>query len=207
VLGSTLLSPLTTPAALHAVGWLAEGDYAEDLHGLAAGGVGAFLAAAVVVPSLAGLGGRLALGGARAAAAAPVLKAVNAVNLLLLNYSNAAVSLPEAVNNPDPDFWAVTGGLALALCVLGFGAGAWLARRLGAGRPQQAALMFGLGMSNNGTGLVLASLALADHPRVLLPVILYNLVQHLVAGAASALLDPPPAPAAGAPAGRLGYLA
>ena len=42
--------------------------------------------------------------------------------------------------------------------------------------------MFGLGMNNNGTGLVLASMALADHPRVMLPIIFYNLVQHLVAG-------------------------
>jgi hypothetical protein len=43
--------------------------------------------------------------------------------------------------------------------------------------------MFGLGMNNNGTGLVMASMALADHPRVLLPIIFYNLVQHLAAGA------------------------
>jgi BASS family bile acid:Na+ symporter len=47
---------------------------------------------------------------------------------------------------------------------------------------EKVALMFGLGMNNNGTGLVLASMALADHPRVLLPIIFYNLVQHLVAG-------------------------
>ena len=43
-------------------------------------------------------------------------------------------------------------------------------------------LMFGLGMSNNGTGLVLASMSLSDHPQVMLPIIFYNLVQHLVAG-------------------------
>ncbi len=42
--------------------------------------------------------------------------------------------------------------------------------------------MFGLGMNNNGTGLVLASMALANYPRVLLPIIFYNLVQHLIAG-------------------------
>ena len=42
--------------------------------------------------------------------------------------------------------------------------------------------MFGLGMNNNGTGLVLASMSLADHPRVMLPIIFYNLVQHLIAG-------------------------
>ena len=42
--------------------------------------------------------------------------------------------------------------------------------------------MFGLGMNNNGTGLVLASLTLAAHPAVMLPIIFYNLVQHVVAG-------------------------
>jgi hypothetical protein len=43
-------------------------------------------------------------------------------------------------------------------------------------------------MNNNGTGLVMASLALADHPRVLLPIIVSNLVQHLVAGAADRMI-------------------
>ena len=42
--------------------------------------------------------------------------------------------------------------------------------------------MYGLGMNNNGTGLVLASLSLAAYPRVMLPIIFYNLVQHVVAG-------------------------
>jgi hypothetical protein len=36
-------------------------------------------------------------------------------------------------------------------------------------------------MNNNGAGLVLASMALADHPQVMLPVIFYNLAQHLIA--------------------------
>jgi hypothetical protein len=34
-----------------------------------------------------------------------------------------------------------------------------------------------------------ASMALADHPRVLLPIIFYNLVQHLVAGCADLILS------------------
>jgi BASS family bile acid:Na+ symporter len=37
-------------------------------------------------------------------------------------------------------------------------------------------------MNNNGTGLVLASAALADHPKVLLTIISYNLVQQAGAG-------------------------
>jgi BASS family bile acid:Na+ symporter len=181
VLGSTLLSPITTPLALHAVGWLAEGDYAARLHELASGGAGAFLGVCVVLPSLLGVAGRWALGEERSARIRPDLKLLNSLNLLLLNYANAAVSLPEAVSNPDGDFVAVTLGLVLALCVLAFAVGAWLARLFGADGGQRISLMFGLGMNNNGTGLVLASLALADHPRVMLPIILYNLVQHLVA--------------------------
>jgi len=43
-------------------------------------------------------------------------------------------------------------------------------------------MMYGLGMNNNGTGLVLASLAVASFPRIMVPIIFYNLVQHLVAG-------------------------
>ncbi len=41
--------------------------------------------------------------------------------------------------------------------------------------------MFGLGMNNNGTGLVLAASALSDHPAVLLPMIFYTLTQQVLA--------------------------
>jgi BASS family bile acid:Na+ symporter len=52
--------------------------------------------------------------------------------------------------------------------------------------------MFGLGMTNNGTGLVLASVALPEYPRIVLPILIYNLIQHLVAGAAQRMLCPRP---------------
>lgn len=182
VLFSTLLSPLTTPVALHSVGLLATGDYAEDLHELAAGSTGAFLTVAVVMPSLLGLGMRRAIGEAKIASVKPQLKLANSLNLLLLNYSNASVSLPQTVADPDWDFLAVTLGIVVGLCVFAFSAGWLIARLTKADKAQRISLMFGLGMNNNGTGLVLASMALADHPRVLLPIIFYNLVQHLVAG-------------------------
>jgi bile acid:Na+ symporter, BASS family len=182
VLFSTLLSPLTTPIALHSVGLMASGDYAEDLHELAAGGTGMFLAVCVLAPSLAGIVVRRAVGDARYAVARPRLKMINSVILLVLNYSNASVSLPQAVADPDPDFLAVTVVIVVALCVLAFAAGWWVSRLLKATPAQRTSLMFGLGMNNNGTGLVLASMALADHPRVMLPIIFYNLVQHLIAG-------------------------
>ena len=182
VLFSTLLSPLTTPIALHSVGLMATGDYAEDLHELAAGGTGMFLAICVLAPSLIGIGVRRVVGDARYAAAKPRLKLINCAILLVLNYSNASVSLPQAVVRPDLDFLIVTMGIVVTLCVLAFAAG-WLVSWLLKATPaQQTSLMFGLGMNNNGTGLVLASMALADHPRVMLPIIFYNLVQHLIAG-------------------------
>jgi BASS family bile acid:Na+ symporter len=188
VLGSTLLSPLTTPVALHGVGVLTTGDYSERLHELASESTGVFLGVAVILPSLLGIGVRQLVGGGRIDAAKPYLKLFNSVNLLLLNYSNAAVSLPQTIADPDWDFLAVILSIVVTLCVLAFAAGWWLGRVLKGDPAQQAALMFGLGMNNNGTGLVLASLALADYPRVLLPIIFYNLVQHLVAAAVDALL-------------------
>jgi bile acid:Na+ symporter, BASS family len=182
VVGSTLLSPFATPMALHAVGFMAEGGYAEDLHELAAHGSGVFLAACVVVPSILGIATRLLLGEARLAVVRPYLKLANSANLLVLSYSNAAAALPQAIADPDWDFLGAILTITSGLCVLAFGAGRAIAAWMGAGPSSRASLMYGLGMNNNGTGLVLASMALADHPRVMLPIIFYNLVQQVVAG-------------------------
>ena len=182
VLVSTIISPLTTPWALDAVGLMTTGDYSEDLHEMAGNGMGAFLGVWVILPSLLGILVGGFLGQAKMSRMKPHLKLLNFVNLLLLNYSNAAVSLPESVSNPDPDLLLVILAITASLCGLAFAAGWYLARLFKLDAAQQASLMFGLGMNNNGTGLVLASMALADHPRVMLPIIFYNLVQHLVAG-------------------------
>ena len=194
VLFSTFLSPLTTPLALRSVGLMATGEYARDLHELAAGGTGLFLVVCVLAPSVLGIGARRVIGDRRHAAAKPGLKLLNSAVLLILNYSNASVSLPQAVRNPDLDFLAVTLAIVVSLCGLAFAAGWLLARLLKATPAERTSLMFGLGMNNNGTGLVLASMALAGHPRVMLPIILYNLVQHLVAGLVDRLVTRPPAP-------------
>jgi BASS family bile acid:Na+ symporter len=191
VLISTLLSPLTTPLALHGVGLMASGPYAQSLHDLAAGGTGMFLTICVLAPSLLGIATRRAIGDARHRRARPSLKLINLLILLLLNYSNASVSLPQAVANPDADFLLATLAIVVCLCGLAFFGGWLIARALRATPPQRTALMFGLGMNNNGTGLVLASLALANHPRVMLPIIFYNLVQHLAAGIVDRLICRP----------------
>lgn len=189
VLFSTLLSPLTTPIALHAVELLTVGEYADGLHQLASGGTNAFLALAVIGPSFTGVALRFLLRGMAISRGKTYLKLVNSLVLFLLIYSNASLSLPQAVRMPDYDFLAVMLFIATALCAAAFGAGWLLAKLLKAGPAERIALMFGLGMNNNGAGLVLASLALADHPRAMLPLIFYNLVQHLVAGGVDRIIQ------------------
>ena len=184
---STLLSPLTTPVVLNAVGGLASGKYAASLHHLAAGGAGTFLALFVLLPSLIGIALRMAIGAGPLTRAKPVLKLLNAANLLALTYSNASVALPHAVAERDWDFLGVMLVIVLGLCVLGFVSGWALARLLREDEARRTSLVFGLGMNNNGTGLVLASTALAQFPSVMLPVIFYNLVQHIVAAIADRL--------------------
>jgi BASS family bile acid:Na+ symporter len=186
ILLSTLLSPLTTPAVLRAAGLVAGGDGAAALAGLA-GGTGALLTACVLVPSAAGVAARLVAGRA-ASAAMPALKLVNAVIILVLCYANASACLPQALARPDWDFLGLVLAAVAGQGVLAFAAGGWVGRAVGADRSQRASLVFGLGMSNNGTGLVLAAEVLTSHPMGMLPVVAYNLVQHLLAGAADRAL-------------------
>jgi BASS family bile acid:Na+ symporter len=194
VLTSTFLSPLTTPITFDLVEQMATGAYAQVLDELEGNGTGMLLILCVLIPSLLGMAARTVIGVGRLRLAQPVLKVVNSVNLLLLNYSNASVSLPEVVADPDWDFLAVTLAIVVALCVFAFGSGWYLARLLRTDASQRASLVFSLGMNNNGAGLVLASMALADHPRILLPIIFYNLVQHLVAGVVDFFITRSPSP-------------
>jgi bile acid:Na+ symporter, BASS family len=204
VLFSTVLSPLTSPIAFDLVDHMASGEYAAALENLESNTTGVLLIVCVLLPSIAGIGLRYALTTSRVARLNPTLKLVNSVNLLLLNYSNAAVSLPQAAAEHDWDFLTVIVLIALALCVLAFASGWLVARLLKVDLAARTSLMFALGMNNNGTGLVLASMALAQYPRVLLPVIFYNLIQHLVAGVVDRTWcrPEPPATVAQSPAAR-----
>lgn len=188
VIGSTFLSPITTPIALHSVGLMTTGDYSTDLHELATVTSGWFLLVSVIIPTVLGIVCRSLLSARAVSIVKPRLKLINCVVLLILNYANAAMSLPQAFSNPDVDFLAAILGVTLLLCVVAFFSGWLIAWLNSSDRSDQVSLMFGLGMNNNGTGLVLASMSLADHPRVLLPIIFYNLVQHLVAGSVNRLV-------------------
>jgi BASS family bile acid:Na+ symporter len=179
---STVFSPITTPIVLTAFGSLADGYGASLLTDLGGCRSGVFLALCVVVPSLAGMIIGPGLSADQRAWLRQRAKLFNSLALLFLCYANAAGSLPQVFGQPDWDFLALVLAGATALCVVAFAAGWLLARLLKVDEPQQRSLMFGLGMNNNGTGLVLASTCMVGSPGAVLPVLVYNLVQHLVAG-------------------------
>ena len=182
ILISTLFSPLTTPVALHFSGNLTTGDYSEDLHLLADGNANLFLIISVVIPSFMGIALHFIMKEKKANKLRNGLKEANLLILLLLNYFNACNVLPGIIKNPDWDFLLMILIVTLLLCIAAFGVGALIGRVLKTNKADSTSLMFGLGMNNNGTGLVLASMTLSDHPLVLLPIIVYNLLQHIIAG-------------------------
>lgn len=182
VLFSTLFSPLTTPLGLHSIGFMATGDYADDLHEIAGQGTGAFLFISVLLPTGLGVLLHFILPEQTVKAIQKPIKDINLINLLLLNYANASLVLPQVFQTPDWDFLIAIAIITGSLCAVAFFIGSLIATSLHSSAAEKSSLMFGLGMNNNGTGLVLASLSLADHPHVMLPIICYNLIQHIVAG-------------------------
>jgi BASS family bile acid:Na+ symporter len=189
VLLSTLLSPLTTPLAFGIASRVAPGEAGAVLNHLSgAGGAGAFVAVWIVLPMVTGLATRWVVGRTLADAAGPYLKRITSVVLLVLCYANASACLPGVVAEPDWDFLALVAGAAGLMCVTAFATGFGVARVVCADPARQAALVFGVGMANNGAGLALAAGALAGCPMALLPVVVVNLVQHLAAGWANARL-------------------
>lgn len=178
---STVASPGITPLSLRAVGAVTEGRWSEALYRLASDGSSVFVIITVLVPSLLGLAARLVLPTIALDNALPVIKLVNLACLLLLNYCNSSKALPQLLEDPDWVFIACSSAITTVMCVAAFAVGWWLPKLFKASHEDRVAMTFGLGMNNNGTGLTLAAKAFANEPFVLVPIIIYNLVQQLLA--------------------------
>jgi BASS family bile acid:Na+ symporter len=178
---STILSPITVPIVLHLFSDLTKNDYSEDLQQLASQGTSGFLMLTIVFPSLAGIVVHFVCGDGKIRPLRVALKLGNYIILLLLNYSNASTALPQAFGNPDIDYLVFIGATTFVLCAAAYGTGWLLSRWLKVNRSDQASLIFGLGMHNTGTGLVLATSELSAHPAVLLPLIFFTLMQQVIA--------------------------
>jgi BASS family bile acid:Na+ symporter len=182
---STILSPFSTPIILHCVGFMTLGEYSKELHELANHGTGAFIAFSVFMPSTLGIIIHKLMGEKRVNRIKPSLKLFNSFILISLIYSNAAISLPQIVSQPDLDFHLIILIITLIMCSGLFFTGWLISKFLKARNNERISLIFALGMNNNGVGLVLASMALANHPLILVPIIFYNLAQHIIASIVS----------------------
>jgi BASS family bile acid:Na+ symporter len=190
VMVSTVLSPLLMPLSLNLVNFSAEGDYTAAMEGLKGGASVLALLFSVVIPSVAGLLLRPVIGGGRIDSAKPLLKILNSCSLLLLNYSNASAVFPRVFGSPDWSFLGLVFLFTPCLCLIDFATGWWLGSRLGNSRPKSLAMMFGVGLNNNSSALVLAAPVFAERPKFLVPIILYGLIQHLIAGGSAIVVDP-----------------
>ncbi|MFI0260569.1 bile acid:sodium symporter [Streptomyces sp. NPDC017056] len=189
VIGSTVLSPLTVPLGIHLTGHLVGPhgsgtlDDTATVDIIARAGSGVFALVSVVLPCLAGITVRIALGEDRAHRTLPAVKAVNLVNVLLLCYVNAAGALGQALARPDPDLLMLALGLSGTVCCLTFYCGRWMSAWTRCERPDGISLTFATGMNNSSAAAVLAAGWFPHRPGVLLPILSYSLLQKVVAGA------------------------
>lgn len=181
---STLLAPITAPLILSAFGGFLSPGHQNVIHHLAASVGGSFVFLWVIAPTALGIIIRYFLGTDRIKAAVPYIRSASAINLLLLNYCHASAFLPKVLAEYEFSLLAMTLVAALIFCI-GSASIGWIAGRfLNTDLPERTALMFGVGMKNNGVALVLASLFMADNPGISLTIVFCTFGQHLVASAA-----------------------
>jgi BASS family bile acid:Na+ symporter len=194
LLASTLLAPLTAPVILQISVGTTESIPPDELRCLLSSATGLFLTQWVVAPVGCGMILRWLLGGARVDRAKPYLKLVNLLNLLVLNYANASLALPGVVRNPEPLTLTFVSLTTVGLALAAFAVALPVARIHGVDRAQRASLLFAMGMKNNGAALVLVATAMAQSGPILVPIIFYNLVQHLGAAVVSRFVVDPADP-------------
>ncbi len=103
-------------------------------------------------------------GSDRIATLRPHTRLLSTAVLLVLNYANAALALPQVFTDPS---WMILAAIATAtasICGCGFLTG-WLFTRIAGVEPSmRCAFVFGIGMKNTGMALVIAGLWLEGQP-------------------------------------------
>ncbi|MEM6330265.1 MAG: bile acid:sodium symporter, partial [Planctomycetota bacterium] len=100
VVVSILLTPLVTPPLLRLAGMSLAGGQGEFVEQIVSSFSGAPFVVWVLLPTLAGLAARRVLGADAVAELAPTRQVASAVILLVLNYANGAVALPQFFQHP-----------------------------------------------------------------------------------------------------------
>jgi BASS family bile acid:Na+ symporter len=143
---------------------------------------GKFFIVWVILPTALGFAVRALAGRARVERADGWIVMASVAALLILNYVNAALALPEIWQHSQPAVLATTLLLAVCLSAVGLACGWLIARVARLPRDATLALDFALSMKHTGLALVLAGAVLADQPLAIFIIVLATLVQHLLAG-------------------------
>lgn len=109
-------------------------------------------------------------------------KVTNWICLLLLNYANASVSLPNLRVGSGNELVPFAVMAATIACVIGYLTGVGLAMLHTRHPGQRTALIYSAGMSNGGYALTVAAVAVPTLPLVSVVIIVQTLMQHVLAG-------------------------
>lgn len=202
VVGSTFLGPWAGQLWLPQFTEAAGGD-TQVARGIGRAVLGSYFLLWVLAPSALGVGIRVWLGEDRLARLRPALRLVGSGLLLVLIYAFASASLSLVEARRAGEQLAAALLLAGILCGAAFLAGWLLAKATRAPRTTTIALVYSVGMHNNGVALLLADTVLPRASVVFLPIISYALVQHAMAGVVDAWFartEPDRPPATDAPA-------
>ncbi|MEM8943563.1 MAG: bile acid:sodium symporter [Planctomycetota bacterium] len=179
-----VLSPVAAPQMLNLMGLSLSPTETAQCQQLVTRFSGAFFIVWVILPSMAGMAFNWLFGLELIDRLRGLLRMVSAATLLTLNYANASLAMPQALEEGVSKTFLLSSVLAIALSALGVSSGWILSRLLDSDRPTAIALMFGFSMKHTGLALVLAGQVLHTEPRVILMIVLATLLQHVVAGVA-----------------------
>lgn len=183
VIVSVLLSPLATPRLLQLMGLVLSDNATGNIEEVVQRFSGTEFIVWVILPSLAGAATAWLAGPERVARARSAIRFITLIDLLLLNYANAALAMPKIVGNESLATIAVPAALALSIIVCGLLLAYLLAAAATLSRSSRIALLFGFSMKHTGLALVLAGEVLAESPYVILTILLATVLQHIVAAA------------------------
>ena len=180
VVTTTFFSPLWVWLMLGLANWIlpsAGGDFSLFAYVTAA-----FIAIWGLIPMGIGMAARQGIGSESYERAKPYIKLTSIIVILLLNYTNASISLPRLFEQPDWGIIFLILCVMIGLCVVQYSVARPVARLFRSDPPERASLYFALGMRNNGAGLVLIASCFAKNELIIFSVIIYTLIQHLAAG-------------------------
>ena len=178
---SILLSPIMAPQMLQLMGFVLSDQVTQQIESVVARFSGAEFILWVILPSLAGAAVGSWAGPERIAKVRMWIRLITLIDLLLLNYANAALAMPKVVATETLLSVTVPMITAAAVSLLGVLLAIALARYTSMSGSSRIAMLFALSMKHTGLALVLAGEVLAESPRVILTILLATVLQHIVA--------------------------